>query len=90
MSSAPTEPTPKLLGNIRQLIEVARQQTSVAFSACQTALYCRISCCMHTELLAGERPAYGAQIVATMSRQLVHDAVALSSARMDHRSGGEV
>jgi hypothetical protein len=73
MSGAPTEPTPKLLRDIRQLIEGARQQASVALSACQTALYWHIRRCIHNQLLAGERCAYGAQIVATASRQLVQE-----------------
>ena len=42
MSSAPMEPTPQLPGDIRQLIEGARQQASVALNACQTALYWHI------------------------------------------------
>lgn len=73
MSGAPMEPTPQLLGDIRQLIVGARQQASVALNACQTALYWHIGRRIHTELLAGERAAYGAQIVATVSRQLVQE-----------------
>lgn len=73
MSGAPMELTSQLLGDIRQLIEGARQQASVALSACQPALYWRIGRRIHTELLAGERGAYGAQIVATVSRQLVQE-----------------
>jgi hypothetical protein len=134
MSGAPTAPTPQLLGDIPQLIEGARQQAGVALNAGQTPLYWHIGRRIHTELLAGERAAYGAQIVATASRQLVqeygrgftetnlrhtvqvaqtyasgihvaeylnarpskeilqaklHEAFALSLARLDHRSGDE-
>jgi DUF1016 N-terminal domain len=73
MSGASMESTPQLLGDIWQLIEGARQQASVALDACQTALYWRIGPRIHTELLAGEHPACGAQIVATVSRQLVQE-----------------
>lgn len=73
MSGAALEPTPELLGELRQLIEGARRQASVALNACQTALYWHMGRRIHTELLDGERAAYGAQIVATVSRQLVRD-----------------
>jgi hypothetical protein len=73
MSGAPTKPTPKLLGDIRQLIEGARQQASVALNVCQTALYWHIGRRIHTELLAGERAAYCARIVATVSRQSLQE-----------------
>jgi hypothetical protein len=39
MRSAPMEPTPQLLGDIRQLIEGAHKHASVALNASQTALY---------------------------------------------------
>lgn len=55
MSEAPAGPTPQLLGDIRQLIEGARQQTSVAPNACQTALYWHIGRRIRTELLACAR-----------------------------------
>lgn len=64
-------PVDGLLVDIRSLIEHARQQASTAVNAAQTYMYWRIGQRIHTELLGSERAPYGAQIVATVSRQLV-------------------
>lgn len=64
-------PVDELLTDIRTVIERARQQAITAVNASQTCMYWRIGQRIHTELLGGERAAYGAQIVATLSRQLV-------------------
>ena len=61
----------ELLTDIRTVIERARQQAITAVNASQTYMYWRIGQRIHIELLGGERAAYGAQIVATLSRQLV-------------------
>ncbi len=63
----------ELLTDIRTVIERARQQAITAVNASQTYMYWRIGQRIHTELLGGERAAYGAQIVATLSRQLVQE-----------------
>lgn len=65
------QPVDELLTDIRTVIERARQQAITAANASQTYMYWRIGQRIHTELLGGERAAYGAQIVATLSRQLV-------------------
>lgn len=64
-------PADQLLSDIRSLIEGARQRASTAVNAAQTYLYWHIGQRIHTELLGNERAPYGAQIVATVSRQLV-------------------
>ena len=63
----------ELLTDIRTVIERARQQAITAVNASQTCMYWRIGQRIHIELLGGERAAYGAQIVATLSRQLVQE-----------------
>jgi hypothetical protein len=60
-----------LLTDIRAFIEEARQQTAVVVNAGLTLMYWRIGQRIHAEVLGGERAAYGEQIVATLSRQLV-------------------
>jgi hypothetical protein len=62
-----------LLNEIRSLIEEARQQTAAAVNVGLTSLYWRIGNRIHREVLGKERAAYGEQIVATLSRQLVVD-----------------
>ena len=61
----------QLLTDIRSVIAHARQQASTAVNAAQTYMYWHIGQRIHTELLGSERAPYGAQIVATVSRQLV-------------------
>ena len=63
----------ELLIEIRSLIEEARRQTAAAVNIGLTALYWRIGNRIHREVLGKERAAYGEQIVATVSRQLVSD-----------------
>ena len=62
-----------LLDEIRSLIEDARRQTAAAVNVQLTALYWRIGYRIQMEVLRNERAAYGEQIVATLSRQLVAD-----------------
>jgi len=64
-------PVDQLLTDIRSVIARARQQASTAVNAAQTYMYWHIGQRIHTELLGSERAPYGAQIVATVSRQLV-------------------
>ena len=66
---APTE----LLGDIRSLIEEGRRQLASVVNSALTALYWHIGQRIHSELLAGERAAYGEQIVSALSRQLEAD-----------------
>jgi hypothetical protein len=64
-------PVTQLLDEVRQLIVAARRQTTVAVNLGLTALYWQIGRRIRHEVLGTERAAYGEQIVATVSRQLV-------------------
>ncbi len=64
---------PDLLTDLRQLIEQARQLAAVAVNAGLSLMYWRIGQRIRTEVLGGQRASYGAEIVATLSRQLVAD-----------------
>jgi predicted nuclease of restriction endonuclease-like (RecB) superfamily len=77
MSQAPATPntpnsaaSPQLLGDIRSLIEQSRQQLASAVNSALTLLYWHIGQRIRTEVLQGERAAYGEQIVSALSRQL--------------------
>lgn len=61
----------ELLIEIRRLIKEARRQTTVAINIGLTTLYWRVGKRIQQEILGSERAAYGEQIVATLSRQLV-------------------
>jgi predicted nuclease of restriction endonuclease-like (RecB) superfamily len=63
----------KLLGDIRELIEQSRRQWVVAVNSRLTALYWHIGQRIRSEVLQGERAAYGEQIVSTLARQLEAD-----------------
>ncbi|WP_313951063.1 YhcG family protein [Accumulibacter sp.] len=67
-SAAPANP--QLLGDIRQIIEQGRQQLASTVNSALTLLYWQIGQRIHTELLKGERAAYGEQIVSAVARQL--------------------
>ena len=72
--SQPRGPAPlptALLGDIKALIEEGRRQAVATVNMGLTLLYWRIGQRIHAEILHGERAAYGEQIVATLSRQLV-------------------
>jgi len=64
------QPDP-LLADVRALIETTRRQAAAAVNMGLTLLYWRIGQRISNEVLNGERAAYGEQIVATLSRQLV-------------------
>ncbi len=60
-----------LLADIRALIEGARQRVASAVNAELTQLYWHIGRRINTELLQGERAAYGKQVVAELAKQLM-------------------
>jgi predicted nuclease of restriction endonuclease-like (RecB) superfamily len=62
-----------LAADIRQMIESARQQVAQAVNAGLTALYWQIGTRIRQDILKERRAEYGAEIVATLSRQLVPD-----------------
>jgi len=63
----------ELLGDIRALIESARQRATAMVNSELTLLFWRIGRRIHTEVLAGERAGYGEQIVPAVSAQLTRD-----------------
>jgi hypothetical protein len=62
-----------LLGEIRALIESARQRVTAMVNSELTLLFWRIGRRIHTEVLAGERAGYGEQIVPALAAQLTRD-----------------
>lgn len=74
MKPVPTESAaPQLLGDIRHLIEASRNELAVAVNSTLTLLYWNIGQRIRTEVLQGERAAYGEQIVSALARQLEAD-----------------
>jgi predicted nuclease of restriction endonuclease-like (RecB) superfamily len=61
----------QLLADLRELIEAARRRIATAANAELTLLYWRIGRRIQSDILSGERAAYGREIVATVSQQLV-------------------
>lgn len=61
---------PDLLAELRLLIDEARRSVALAVNAGLTLTYWRIGERINTEVLGGERAAYGEEIVSTLSRQL--------------------
>ncbi len=62
-----------LLGEVRGLIEQAREQVAREANSTLTMLYWKIGRRICGEVLVSDRAAYGQQIVATLSQQLVTD-----------------
>jgi len=61
-----------LLGDIRQLIDAAKQRAAVAVNAEISVLYWQVGQRIQQEVLHGERAEYGKQVVAELSKQLTH------------------
>ena len=66
-------PSAVLLGDIRTLIEVARQRATSAVNSELTMLYWRIGLRIHTQVLEGRRADYGEEVVPTLARDLVKE-----------------
>ncbi|WP_047128802.1 PDDEXK nuclease domain-containing protein [Xanthomonas arboricola] len=62
-----------LLGDIRGLIEAARQRAASAVNSELTTLYWRIGQRIHTQVLEGRRADYGEEVVLTLAAQLVKE-----------------
>ena len=62
-----------LIEEVRRLIADSRQTVATTINANLTLLYWRIGNRIIVEVLRGERAVYGQQIVASLSRQLVHE-----------------
>jgi predicted nuclease of restriction endonuclease-like (RecB) superfamily len=61
---------PYLLGDIRQVIEAAHEQTARAVNSTLVMMYWQIRKRIHQDVLGSERAEYGKEIVATLSAQL--------------------
>ncbi|XXT62577.1 PDDEXK nuclease domain-containing protein [Sorangium sp. So ce590] len=68
--SAPAVAPAKLVGDIRRLIDAARQRAAVTVNAVLTRLYWRIGARIRTEVLRYARAAYGEQVIAALAEQL--------------------
>jgi len=66
-----SEVTVRLFGEIRELIDAARQHVAVAVNSTTSMLYWHIGTRIRKNVLGEERAEYGKQIVSTLSRQLV-------------------
>jgi len=73
VASASPQAPEQLIGDIRGLIEQSRQQLASAVNSALTQLYWRIGQRIRSEVLQGERAAYGEQIVSALARQLSSD-----------------
>ena len=71
--SSLTVPPEQLVGELRELIERARQQVSVAVNAALVMMYWNIGKRIQEEVLRNQRAEYGQTIVSTLSRQLSAD-----------------
>lgn len=66
-------PSAVLLGDVRTLIEVARQRATSAVNSELTMLYWRIGLRIHTQVLEGRRADYGEEVVPTLAKDLVKE-----------------
>jgi len=59
-----------LLGDIRQLIDAAKQRAAMAVNAEISLLYWQVGQRIHQSILQGERAEYGKQVIVDLSKQL--------------------
>ena len=70
---APQTAAPQLLGDIRQLIETSRANLAATVNSALTLLYWHMGQRIRSEVLQGERAAYGGKVVVALARQLEAD-----------------
>jgi hypothetical protein len=68
--TVPAVATDRLLGDIRALIEAAREQTARAVNSALVGLYWHIGKRIREDVLGHKRAEYGQQIVSALSTQL--------------------
>ncbi|MCI0509212.1 uncharacterized protein DUF1016 [Chromohalobacter marismortui] len=61
----------QLLGDIRHLIEQSRSEVALSVYSVLALLYWHIGQCIQSEVLQGERAAYGEQLDSPLAKQLV-------------------
>ncbi len=62
-----------LLGDIRGLIEAAREQTACAVNSALVGMYWQIDKRIREDVLQNERAEYGNEILQTLSEELTED-----------------
>lgn len=62
-----------LIGDVRSLIETARQNVAVAVNAGLTILYWQIGSRIRQDILKEKRAEYGKEILATLSQELTKE-----------------
>jgi predicted nuclease of restriction endonuclease-like (RecB) superfamily len=67
----PAKPADRLLNDLRGLIEETRAHVASTVNAALTMLYWRVGKRINEEVLKGERAAYGAEILQTVSAKLM-------------------
>jgi len=70
-STAPSTPSHLLLADLREIISRAKSQAVAAVNSALTLTYWHVGQRINTEVLRGERAAYGQQVVASLSESLV-------------------
>ena len=68
--SSPPSATTSLLGDLRQLIEAAREQTARVVNSSLVTMYWQIGKRIQQDVLQEVRAGYGMEIVQTLSAQL--------------------
>lgn len=70
-STDPSTPSPLLLADLREIIRRGKSQAVAAVNSALTLTYWHVGQRINTEVLRGERAAYGQQVVASLSENLV-------------------
>lgn len=70
-SASPSTPSTLLLGDLREIIRRGKSQAVAAVHSAVTLTYWHVGQRINTEVLHGERAAYGQQVIASVSENLV-------------------
>ncbi len=70
-SADPSAPSPLLLADLREIISRGKLQAAAAVNSALTLTYWHVGQRINTEVLKGERAAYGQQVIASLSASLV-------------------
>lgn len=70
-SAEPSTPSPLLLADLREIIRRGKSQAVAAVNSALTLTYWHVGQRINTEVLRGERAAYGQQVVASVAESLV-------------------
>lgn len=70
-SADPSTPSPLLLADLREIICRGKSQAVAAVNSALTLTYWHVGQRINTEVLRGERAAYGKQVIPLLARELV-------------------